>query len=55
MKKSILALSAIASLAFFSCSSDDDNNGGNTTPPVNVISVTGSITGTETWKLYINI
>lgn len=49
MKKSILALSAIASLAFFSCSSDDDNNGGNTTPPVNVISVTGSITGTETW------
>ena len=49
MKKSILALSAIASLALFSCSSDDDNNGGNTTPPVNVISVTGSITGTETW------
>ena len=49
MKKSILALSAIASLALFSCSSDDDNNGGNTTPSVNVISVTGSITGTETW------
>jgi len=53
MKKSILALSALASLAFFSCSSDDDNNnGGNTTPTptVNVISVTGSITGTETWE-----
>ena len=49
MKKSILALSAIASLALFSCSSDDDNNGGNTTPTVNEISVTGSITGTETW------
>ena len=49
MKKSILALSAIASLALFSCSSDDDNNGGNTTPTVNEISVTGSITGTEMW------
>jgi hypothetical protein len=49
MKKSILAFSAIASLAFFSCSSDDDNNVDNTSPTSNVISVTGSITVSETW------
>ena len=50
MKKSILALFALATLGLTSCSSDDDNNGGSTpTPNANVVSVTGSIEGQQTW------
>lgn len=50
MKKSILALFALSTLALSSCSSDDDNNGGTTpTPTANVVSVTGSIEGNQTW------
>ena len=50
MKKSILALFALATLGLTSCSSDDDNNGGSTpTPNENVVSVTGSIEGQQTW------
>jgi hypothetical protein len=55
MKKSILAFSVLASVALFSCSSDDDNNGGNTNTTTDVVSVTGSITGSVTWtsdKIY---
>lgn len=55
MKKSILAFSVLVSVALFSCSSDDDNNGGNTNTTTDVVSVTGSITGSVTWtsdKIY---
>lgn len=50
MKKSILAFSVLATVAFFSCSSSDDN--GSTIGPSEptVVSVTGSITSpTTTW------
>ena len=49
MKKSILAFSVFATVAFFSCSSSDDN--GSTIGPSEptVVSVTGSISSPTTW------